>query len=143
MSQVKNGDTVMVHYTGRLTNGEQFDSSQGGEPLEFTVGEQQVIAGFEEGVLGMEVGEKKTINIPPEKAYGPKSEDLIIQVERGELPEEIEPEVGMQLEARLSNGMTTVVTISGVTDEFVTIDANHELAGEELIFDIESMGIGE
>lgn len=143
MSQVKNGDTVMVHYTGRLTNGEQFDSSQGGEPLEFTVGEQQVIAGFEEGVLGMEVGEKKTINIPPEKAYGPKSEDLIIQVERGELPEEIEPEVGMQLEARLSNGMTTVVTISGVTDEFVTIDANHELAGEELIFDIELMGIGE
>ncbi|HPQ68581.1 MAG TPA: peptidylprolyl isomerase [bacterium] len=143
MSQVKNGDTVKVHYTGRLTNGEQFDSSRGGEPLAFTVGEQQVIAGFEEGVLGMEVGDTKTINIPPEKAYGAKSEDLIIQVERGDLPAEIEPEIGMQLEARLSNGMTTVVTISGVTEEFVTIDANHDLAGEELIFDIELVEIGE
>ncbi|HPM75638.1 MAG TPA: peptidylprolyl isomerase [bacterium] len=143
MSQVKNGDTVKVHYTGRLSNGEQFDSSRGGEPLAFTVGEQQVIAGFEESVLGMKVGETKTINIPPEKAYGPKSEELIIQVERGDLPEEIEPEIGMQLEARLSNGMTTVVTISGITEEFVTIDANHELAGEELVFDIELMEIGE
>jgi len=143
MSQVKNGDTVKVHYTGRLSNGEQFDSSRGGEPLAFTVGEQQVIAGFEESVLGMKVGETKTINIPPEKAYGPKSEDLIIQVERGDQPEEIEPEIGMQLEARLSNGMTTVVTISGITEEFVTIDANHELAGEELVFDIELMEIGE
>lgn len=143
MSQVKSGDTVKVHYSGRLNNGEEFDSSKGREPLAFTVGEQQVIAGFEEGVLGMAAGETKTINIPPEKAYGPKRDDLMLQVGRADLPAEIEPEVGLQLEAKLANGTTTVVTISDVAEDSVTIDANHQLAGEELIFEIELVEIGE
>jgi peptidylprolyl isomerase len=133
----KNGDTVRVHYTGRLESGEVFDSSEGGEPLEFQLGSGQVIAGFDENVLGMNVGEKKTISIEPENAYGERIEALIGRVERSGLQLESEPEVGMGLALQLPEGQQIPVVITEVTEESVTFDANHPLAGQKLIFDIE------
>lgn len=132
----KNGDTVRVHYTGRLESGEVFDSSEGGEPLEFEVGSGQVIAGFDENVEGMSVGDEKTITIEPENAYGERREELIGKVERSGINLEGEPQVGMELALQLPDGQQIPVVITEVTDESVTFDANHPLAGRKLIFDI-------
>ena len=134
----KNGDTIRVHYTGRLESGEVFDSSVGGEPLEFELGSGQVIAGFDENVSGMNLGDKKSITIEPENAYGERNEALIGTVERSgiQLPEG-EPQVGMELALQLPDGQQIPVRITEVTDESVTFDANHPLAGQTLIFDIE------
>lgn len=133
----KNGDTVRVHYTGRLENGEVFDSSVGGEPLEFQLGSGQVIAGFDENVRGMSVGDKKTIEIEPESAYGQRNETLVGKVERSGLKLGSEPQVGMELAMQLPDGQQIPVRITEVDDETVTIDANLPLAGHKLIFDIE------
>ncbi|MFQ6128199.1 MAG: peptidylprolyl isomerase [Thermoplasmata archaeon] len=137
MSQAKNGDTVKVHYTGRLENGTVFDSSTDDEPLQFTIGEGQIIPGFEQAIIGMNVGESKTIKIHADEAYGPHLKDLVVMVDRKEIPPNLKPEAGQQLQIRQQNGATTVVTVIEVSESSVTIDANHPLAGKDLTFDVE------
>ncbi|HYF30820.1 MAG TPA: peptidylprolyl isomerase [Chitinophagaceae bacterium] len=141
MEQVKNGDTVKVHYHGRLTDGTTFDTSEGRGPLEFEVGAQQVIKGFDEGVLGMAVGEKKTIHIPAEDAYGSASDDNLIEFPRTQFPPDMNPEVGMQLNLRSQDGRDFPVVISEIREDIVVLDANHPLAGRDLVFDVEVVGI--
>jgi peptidylprolyl isomerase len=140
MAQARSGDTVRVHYTGRLEDDRIFDSSAGRDPLEFTLGEGRVIPGFEEAVLGMEVGEERTVTVPADSAYGPRREEMVAQVSRDQFPEEIEPEVGQQLKMS-GEGQTFVVMVADVTDWSVTVDANHPLAGEDLTFDLELVEI--
>ncbi len=135
MAQARSGDTVRVHYTGRLDDGSTFDSSQGREPLEFTLGEGQVIPGFEDGVEGMSPGEEKTVTIPADQAYGARRDEMMLVVERAQFPDHIRPEVGQQLQMS-QDGQVAVVTIVDVDDESVTLDANHPLAGEDLTFDL-------
>jgi peptidylprolyl isomerase len=130
------GDTVKVHYTGKLDDGTVFDSSVGREPLEFTIGAQSVIRGFEAAVEGMAVGSKTTVVIGPEDAYGPRVDGKITTIERSQLPDDPDPEVGMVLQAEAPEG-TVLFTVTGVSDETVTLDANHPLAGKQLTFDIE------
>lgn len=142
MSQVKKGDSVKVHYTGKLDDGTVFDSSAGRETLDFTAGSGQLISGFDEAVIGMAVGDKKTVRIEAEQAYGPHHPEMTMQVPRSDLPAEIQPELGMQLEASQEGGHSMVVTVVEVTDESVTFDGNHPLAGKALTFDIEVVGIG-
>jgi peptidylprolyl isomerase len=149
MAQAKEGDRVKVHYTGRLDDGTVFDSSEcaeddcgcGSGPLEFTIGSSEVIPGFEAGVVGLSVGESKTIHIPVEEAYGERIDEMVAQVPRKDLPAEIEPEVGQQLEVTQEDGQVFQVTIAEVTDEEVTLDANHPLAGQALNFDIKLVEI--
>jgi peptidylprolyl isomerase len=137
----KNGDTVQVNYTGKLADGTVFDSSIGREPLEFTLGEGQMIPGFEKAVLGMKVGEKKTVTIPVDEAYGPHRDDLIVEVPREKLPSDLTPEVGQQLVMTRPDGAKMIVTITSVSDNSVMIDANHPLAGKDLTFEIELVKI--
>jgi peptidylprolyl isomerase len=141
--QAKNGDTVRVHYTGRLETGETFDSSAGGDPFEFTVGAEETIAGFEEGVRGMAVGERKTVEIEAEDAYGQHIPARVQAIDRSIITESLgqEPEIGMALAMQIEPGQQIPVTIVEVTDTHVTLDANHPLAGEKLIFDIELVEI--
>lgn len=141
MQQVKNGDTVKVHYHGKLTDGTTFDSSQGRAPLEFEVGAGMMIPGFDSGVLGMSVGDKKTINIPAEEAYGPFQDDLLMEFPIDRFPPDMKPEVGMQLNMSNGQGQQFPVVIADVKDDVVILDANHPLAGKELIFDIEMVEI--
>jgi len=141
MSQVKKNDKVKVHYTGRLTSGEQFDSSAGREPLEFTVGAGQMIKGFDEAVEGMALNEKKTVTLSPENAYGPVYDQLINKVERKQLPSDMNPEIGQNLVASSPDGQQTRVVVTAVEEDTITIDANHPLAGKELVFDIELVEI--
>jgi peptidylprolyl isomerase len=136
-AQAKTGDTVKVHYTGRLADGTEFDTSIGSEPLEFTLGQGKVIAGFEQAVIGMKVGETKTVTIPADQAYGPRRDDMIFEIGKDKLSPDINPEVGMQLQG--SQGVVTIIKVSETT---VTIDANHPLAGQDLTFDIGLIGIG-
>lgn len=130
------GHTVHIHYVGSLPDGEIFDSSEGQEPLSFTLGAGDVIPGFDAGVLGMKVGDTKHVEIAPEDAYGEHREDLMIQVPLSAFPAHVQPEIGMALEMRAPDGSTMGVTVVGMADEYVTLDANHPLAGEELHFDI-------
>ena len=141
MSEAKNGDKVKVHYTGKLKDGDVFDSSEGGEPLEFTIGEGQIIPGFEEAVLGMSTGDSKTIEIPADKAYGERIDDLVVQIDRKEMPPDLECEPGQKLRVGGSDGPAAVVTVLEVTEAVVTVDANHPLAGEDLTFDIQLVEI--
>lgn len=141
MQQVKNGDTVKVHYTGRLTDGEVFDSSDGKEPLEFEVGSGMVIKGFDDGVMGMSVGDKKTINIHVNDAYGPKNEEMLIEFSKDRFPPDMVPEVGMPLTMSNGSGQNFRVIITEVKDDAVMLDANHPLAGEDLVFDLELVEI--
>lgn len=143
MAQAQEGNTVKVHYTGKLEDGTVFDSSTGRAPLEFTLGEGELIPGFEEAVDGMEPGETKTTEIAPEDAYGPYDQDLVFQIERSRFPDEIDPEVGQQLQLRQEDGQAFQATIMDVTDDAVTMDANHPLAGKDLTFDIELVEIVE
>lgn len=137
MSKAKSGDTVRVHYTGMLDDGTVFDSSTGREPLEFQIGSHQVIGGFEEAVEGLEEGESVVAKLAPEEAYGPRRDELTMTVPKGQLPEGIEPEVGQRLALRRPDGGTMPVVVSEVTDEAITLDANHPLAGHELTFSIQ------
>ena len=141
MQQAKKGDTVRVHYTGTLLTGEQFDSSAGREPLEFEVGAGMMIKGFDDAVVGMAVGDKKTINISPEEAYGERNEQMVIDFPRSNFPDDMEPEIGMQLMMNNSAGQQFPVTITEVREDVVVLDANHMLAGKELVFDIEMVEI--
>ena len=143
MKQVKEGDLVKVHYTGKLVNGEQFDSSTGREPLEFTVGAGQMIKGFDDAMPGMALGEKKTINIAPEDGYGARSEEAIIEFPKENVPAEIVLEPGMPLTLSDQAGNPVPVIVVEVKDDIIILDANHFLAGQELIFDIELVEISE
>jgi peptidylprolyl isomerase len=141
MSQAKSGDTVKIHYTGTLDDGTQFDSSQGRDPLEFEVGSGQVIPGFDKAVEGMTVGDSKSVRIEADEAYGPRHEQLIQQVERSVLPDDLNPETGMALQSSSPDGQVTQFMVTEVTDETITVDANHPLAGHALSFDIELVDI--
>lgn len=132
-----NGHTVKVHYTGKLENGTVFDSSKRKAPLEFTLGETSVIVGFEQAIIGMQPGDHKTIKISSDNAYGPHLPELVSTVKKSQFPPHIKPELGQQLEIRQTDGPTILVTITDVSDDEVTLDANHPLAGKDLIFDIE------
>lgn len=141
MVQAKPGDTVKIHYTGRLEDGTVFDSSVEREPLEFTLNGGQVIPGFDEAVLGMSPGESKTQKIPMDQAYGPHREEMVLEISRQQIPPDLEPEVGQQLQVQQENGQAIPVFVTEVTDSIVTLDANHPLAGEDLTFDIKLVEI--
>ena len=141
MSKAQPGDTVSVHYTGKLSDDTIFDSSRDREPLSFEIGAGNVIPGFEQGVVGMEPGDTKTVTIDSDKAYGPYREEQVIEVERARLPDDIEPEVGQQLQVQQADGQTAIVVIKEVTDGSVALDANHPLAGEDLTFEIELVSV--
>jgi len=142
MTEVKNGDTVRIHYTGTLTDGSVFDSSEGREPLEFTVGSGQVIAGMDAGLPGMTVGDKKRLEIPSVDAYGPLNPEARQAIPREGIPDDIPLELGTQLQMQSPEGHVLPVTVVEVTDATVTLDANHPLAGKDLNFDIELVSIG-
>ena len=141
MSTVNKGDKIRVHYTGRLRDGSVFDSSEGRDPLEFEVGAGHVIEGFDAGVISMSPGEKKQVEIPAAEAYGERSDELEFKVPREQLPAELEIEVGTPLQVQQPDDSTFMVTIKAVEGDEVTLDANHELAGQDLIFDIEIVSI--
>ncbi|MBI5371633.1 MAG: peptidylprolyl isomerase [Sphingobacteriales bacterium] len=141
MSQVKSGDKIKVHYHGKLTSGETFDSSEGREPLEFEVGSGMVIKGFDDGVTGMTVGEKKTINIPFLEAYGPRNPDMVIEMPKDRFPADMEIETGMPLVMSDGQGQQFQVTVVEIKEAAVMLDANHPLAGQDLIFDLELVEI--
>ncbi|MBN1448913.1 MAG: peptidylprolyl isomerase [Bacteroidetes bacterium] len=143
MSIAKNGDTVRVHYTGSLTDGTVFDSSREREPLSFQVGAGQVIAGFNDAVEGMNVGDTVQVTIEAKDAYGDYREDFVISVNPSDIPEEIDPEVGMELQLHQEDGGSIPVKVTAVSEEAVTLDANHPLAGKDLSFEIELMEIAE
>lgn len=141
MDQAKKGHAVTIHYTGKLSDGTIFDSSEGREPLPFSIGSGQVIPGFEEAVVGMTIGGKKTVTIPPEKAYGERNEQLVITVPRDQVPPELNPQVGQQLQVMNQEEQPMVVQVVEVTEEKVILDANPPLAGRNLTFDIELVSI--
>lgn len=140
MEQAKSGDTVKVHYTGKLEDGTVFDSSRGRDPLEFELGAGQVIPGFEEAVAGMKPGEEKSVTIPADEAYGPRRDEMVVKVDREQFPDHIEPQPGQQLQM-VQNGQAMVVTVQDVSEENVILDANHPLAGKDLNFDLELVKI--
>ncbi len=141
MQQVKSGDTVRVNYHGKLTDGSTFDSSEGREPLQFTVGSGQVIKGFDNALVGMQLGDKKTVNIPVDEAYGAYSDDLMMEFPITDFPADMTPQVGMELQMSDNQGNIFPVVIAEVMGEVVVLDANHPLAGKDLIFEIELVSI--
>ena len=141
MSEAKTGDTVRIHYTGTLTDGSEFDSSSGGDPLEFTIGSGQIIPGLDREVAGMTVGDTKKVTVAADEAYGQRQPEAVQEVPRDAVPEGINLVVGNRLQATTADGGQMVVTIAAVTDETVTMDANHPLAGEDLVFDVELVEI--
>jgi FKBP-type peptidyl-prolyl cis-trans isomerase 2 len=143
MKQVKEGDVVKVHYTGKLSTGEQFDSSAGREPLEFTVGAGQMIKGFDAALPGMNIGDKKTITISPEEGYGERSEEAVIEFPKENIPADMVLEPGMNLTLSNQQGQPVPVVVKEVKDDVVLLDANHFLAGQNLVFDIELVEIAE
>jgi peptidylprolyl isomerase len=141
MPEVKQGDTVQVHYTGKLENGTVFDSSFERGPIQFTIGRGQVIAGFEQAVLGMNPGETKTVKIPIDLAYGPRREDMVVTMNRSQLPPGLDPQEGQRLEITQTDDRVLLVTVTDKNETTLTIDANHPLAGKALIFDFELVKI--
>ena len=141
MSQAKIGDTVKTHYTGKFNDGTVFDTSTDRDPLQFTIGEKQVIPGFEQAVIGMTPGEEKTTNVPVDSAYGPHHKEMVLEVDRNQFPKDLEPKVNQQLQIRQENDQTIIVTVTEVSESNVILDANHPLAGKDLIFDIQLVEI--
>jgi len=142
MTKAKKGDQVKVHYTGTLSDGSVFDSSTGREPLSFTLGGGQMIPGFDEAVHGMEVGEEKTVTLAPEKAYGPRYKELVMDIPLNQVPDDIDPEVGQRLQLVNENNEEVVAVITEVSDTTMTLDANPPLAGQHLTFTLELVEIG-
>lgn len=141
MAEAKSGDKVKIHYTGTLADGKVFDSSEGRNPLEFTLGKGEVIPGFEAAVIGMNAGESKSAQIPAEEAYGQHREELIMEVEKKQVPEDLNPEVGQSLQLKRGDGQEITVMITEVGEEYITLDANHPLAGKDLTFEIQLVEI--
>lgn len=141
MSEVKIGDKVKVHYTGRLYDGSEFDSSKDREPLEFEVGSQQVISGFENSVIGLKAGESVTVNIPADEAYGPRIDEMVLQIDKDKLPPDFNPELGQKFQLPQENGQNVIVTVTDITETQIELDANHPLAGKDLTFDIKLVEI--
>ena len=141
MAKAKNGDTVKIHYTGKLEDGTVFDTSSDREPIQFTIGSSQVIAGLEKAVVGMNLGESKTSKITADQAYGPHRKEMLIEVERNEIPDDINLEVGQHLQIPQQNRRSIIVKVADISEEKVTLDANHPLAGKDLTFDIELVEI--
>lgn len=141
MTEAKQGDTVKVHYQGTLTDGTVFDSTYEQEPLEFTIGEGKIIPGFEESVVGMEEGQTKDVSVQPEQAYGDYNENGVVNFPRENLPEDINPELGMTLQMTTPEEQTVYVTVTEIEDETITLDANHPLAGKDLHFQIELLEV--
>jgi peptidylprolyl isomerase len=141
MTEVKAGDTVRIHYTGTLEDGSKFDSSEGRDPLEFAVGQGQIIPGLDKAIPGMKVGDKKQVTVPAAEAYGEFNPQAMQTVPRSQVPAEIPLEVGLGLQLQTPNGQVIPATVSEVTDESVTLDMNHPLAGKDLTFDFEVVGI--
>jgi peptidylprolyl isomerase len=141
MTQAKSGDTVKIHYTGTLNDGTEFDSSAGRDPLEFEVGSGQVIPGFDKAVEGMAVGDEKTVNIQPEDAYGPRHDQMVQEVPKSALPDDLEPAEGMGLQAQGPDGQVLNLTVTAVGEDSITVDGNHPLAGQALNFDIKLVEI--
>ncbi len=141
MTTAQSGSKVKIHYKGTLENGDVFDSSEGREPLEFTIGSGQVIKGFDEAVTGMNVGEKKSVTIPVEKAYGHRNDELVIEAPREHIPPDLNPEIGQRLEMGGPNGELLLVTVVEISDSHITLDANPPLAGMDLNFDIELVAV--
>ncbi|WP_332718861.1 FKBP-type peptidyl-prolyl cis-trans isomerase [Pelagibacterium mangrovi] len=137
MTQAKHGDTVRIHYTGRLTDGTQFDSSDGREPLEFQLGSGQIIQGLDEQVQGMNVGDKQTVTIPADGAYGPHRPEGVQSVPRTQIPDGVDASIGARLQATGSDGRAMTLTVVDTSDDAITVDANHPLAGKDLVFDVE------
>ena len=142
MQQVTKGDQVKVHYHGKLTDGTTFDSSQGREPLQFTAGSGQVIKGFDDAVIGMAAGEKKTVHIPVAEAYGERDDNMSMEYPVSDFPADMKPEVGMELQMGDNSGNVFPVVITAVNGDMVMLDANHPLAGKDLVFDLELVAIG-
>jgi len=142
MAQASNGDKVSIHYTGRLDDGTVFDTSENREPLGFELGSGQVIPGFEDAVRGMEPGQKQTVTIPAENAYGPRRDDLVMSFPREQLPDGVNPEPGQQLQMQTQEGQAVQVTVRDATEEALILDANHPLAGQDLTFEIELVEVG-
>jgi peptidylprolyl isomerase len=143
MTQAKQGDKVKVHYQGSLNDGTVFDSSYEREPLEFTLGQGQIIPGFEDAVEGMTPGENKKVTVEPDQGYGQYFEENQVELDRSNLPEDLNPEIGMLLQVTDANNQTHHVKVIGLTDETITLDANHPLAGQDLNFDIELVEVGD
>ena len=141
MTEAKKGDKVKVHYTGKLEDGSVFDSSVEREPLEFTIGNGNMIAGFEKAVLGMEKGDSKSARIPYQEAYGERREDMMVEVPKSQIPQDLNPEVGQQLSIKQQDGSAVPVVVTEVEQDKIVLDANHPLAGKDLIFDIELVEI--
>ena len=141
MRKVKENDTVVVHYKGTLKDGQVFDSSEGKEPLEVELGKGRFIPGFEKGLLQMEVNQKKTITIPSEEAYGEVREDLFLEIKKKELPDNLDPEEGMGLVAKSADGKERQLRVTEVKKDHIVVDANHPLAGQDLVFDLELLAI--
>ncbi|MBS1771939.1 MAG: peptidylprolyl isomerase [Bacteroidetes bacterium] len=141
MQQVKNGDTVQVHYHGKLTDGSTFDSSEGRDALQFTVGSGQVIKGFDDALIGMTIGEKKTVHIPVHEAYGHRNDNMMMEYPKSEFPADMPPVVGLELHMSDEAGNVFPVVIADIKGETVVLDANHPLAGQDLIFDLELVAI--
>lgn len=139
--KVKKGDTIQVHYTGKFEDGKEFDSSLSRQPLQFEVGAGRVIKGFEDAVVGLQAGEKKTVTIPAEDAYGSYDENLLIEIPKKNVPEGVTPEVGMRLQLVNQQGQAAHVVVTEIVDETVRLDANHPLAGKTLVFDLEVLEI--
>lgn len=141
MAEAKNGDAVTVHYTGKLEDGTVFDSSVSRDPLQFTLGEGLLIPGFEQAVLGMSPGESKTAQVSADQAYGPHREEMVVEIDRQEFPPHFQPEIGQQLQIPQSDGRVTRLIVTDVSEKQVTLDANHPLAGRDLVFDIQLLEI--
>ncbi|MEX2608598.1 MAG: peptidylprolyl isomerase [Gemmatimonadota bacterium] len=142
MAQASNGDKVSIHYTGRLDDGTVFDTSENREPLGFELGSGQVIPGFEDAVRGMEPGQKQTVTIAAENAYGPRRDDLVMSFPREQLPDGVNPEPGQQLQMQTQEGQAVQVTVRDATEDALILDANHPLAGQDLTFEIELVEVG-
>lgn len=141
MAQAAIGDTVQIHYNGKLRDGTVFDSSEGRDPLQFTIGEKTIIPKLEDSVVGMETGDTATVEIAADDAYGPHRPEAVQTVERSMIPEHIDLTIGTQLQATAQSGQTIVLTVKEANDATVTLDGNHPLAGEDLIFEIEVVEI--
>lgn len=141
MTQAKTGDTVRIHFTGMFEDQTVIDSSEQQDPLEFTIGNGEVISGLEQGVVGMDVGDKKTLTIPPEQGFGLKYDELLVEITKDEFPKHIKPTVGLHLQIQQSDGQVFKAKVVDMTDDTITLDGNHPLAGATLIFDVELVEI--